>query len=108
MHLHPNPYRKIKEGSQQIETRIYDEKRRQLKIGDTIEFTSRDNPEEKFSAEITDLIIKPTFSELFDTSPSELFGGTDKEDLMGIYQYYSPEEEKDWGVVGIQIKPINP
>ncbi|RJQ28054.1 hypothetical protein C4565_04165 [Candidatus Parcubacteria bacterium] len=107
MHLHPNPFRKIKEGSQQIETRIYDEKRRQFKIGDSIEFISRENPEDKFLVEITDLIIKPTFSELFDTFPSELFGGKDKEDLMGIYKYYSPQEEKDFGVVGIKVRLID-
>ena len=107
MHLNPNPFRKIKEESQQIESRLYDEKRREFKIGDTIEFSLRDDPQQTFLVEITNLIPKQTFSELYDTNPAHLFGGKDKEDLMGIFKYYTFEEEKKWGVVGIRIKLIN-
>lgn len=106
MHLNANPFGKIKDGAQQIETRLYDEKRRQLVVGDKIEFISRDNDNDAFLVEIIDLITRPTFSELYDTNPAEMFGGKNKADLMGVYKYYSHEEEKNWGVLGIKIKLI--
>jgi len=106
MHLHSHPFNLIKSGKQIIETRINDEKRRLLSIGDEIEFENRENPEEKLRVKIIDLIIKPTFSELYDTDTPEVFGGKDEEELMQIYKYYSPEEEKQHGVVGIRVKRI--
>jgi ASC-1-like (ASCH) protein len=106
MHLNAEPFRKIKEGSQQIESRVNDEKRRKLRTGERIKFVSRDNPENTFSVEIIDLIIAPTFSKLFNAYPPEMFGGKSKEDLMGIYKYYSTQEEKYCGVVGIKVKRI--
>lgn len=107
MHLHLSPFTKIREGKQTIESRINDEKRRQLNVGDTIEFESRENPDDKFTVEVVELIKKPTFSELFDTNPPEQFGGTSKENLMGIYKYYSKEEEEKYGTVGIRMKLQN-
>ncbi len=104
MHLHRNPFNKIRNGLQKIETRVYDEKRQQVKVGDEIEFVLKDYSDHKFTVKVVDLIIAPNFSELFDTHPAELFGGKDKEDLTGIYQYYTKEEEEKYGVVGIVVE----
>ncbi len=104
MHLAANPFRKISNGLQTIESRVNDEKRRQLAVGDEIEFALRDDPNQKFTAKVEELIVRPTFSELFDTNPPAAFGGETKEDLMGIFRYYSKEEEEKYGVVGIRLK----
>ncbi len=104
MRLHPLPFEKVKDGSKTIEIRLDDEKRQQLKIGDKIEFSSRTEPENKILVKISDLLYFPTFSELFDAFPPEVFGGTDKENLMGIYKYYTKEDEKKYGVVGIKFE----
>jgi ASC-1-like (ASCH) protein len=104
MHLHPHPFEQIKEGTKTIEIRLNDEKRRQIKAGDKIEFTSRSEPEEKIMTKVVEILHFPTFSELFDTYPPEAFGATSKEELMGVYKYYTTEEEKQYGVVGIKIK----
>ena len=41
MNLHNEPFKKIMEGTKTIELRLYDVKRRALKVGDVIEFTNR-------------------------------------------------------------------
>ena len=104
MRLHPHPFEQVKDGSKTIEIRLNDEKRQQLKVGDKIEFSSRTEPENKILVKISDLLYFPTFSELFDAYPPEVFGGTDKENLMGIYKYYTKEDEKKYGVVGIKFE----
>ena len=45
MHLHDEPYKKIKNGKKKIEMRIKDEKRSTIKVGDTIEFENRKTKE---------------------------------------------------------------
>ena len=41
MSLRPHPFEKIKLGEKTIELRLYDEKRKEIKVGDTIEFFFR-------------------------------------------------------------------
>jgi ASC-1-like (ASCH) protein len=104
MRLHPLPFEQIKNGSKTIEVRLNDEKRQQIKVGDEIEFSSRSEPEDKITTKVVNLLYFPTFSKLFDAYPPEVFGATSKEELVGIYKYYTIEEEKRYGVVGIKIK----
>lgn len=106
MHLNKAPFEGILGGSQTIETRINDEKRQTLNIGDKIEFVSREN-DEKFVAEIIDLLKYKTFEELYISHSSQEFGGRDLNELLtSIYKYYSKEEEEKWGVVGIKLKVL--
>lgn len=104
MRLHPRPFALVKQGKKTIETRLNDEKRQEISVGDTIEFISRENPEEKVFVRVVSLEKYGTFSELFDSFPPEDFGGVDKENLMSIYQYYSKEDEQKYGVVGIRFE----
>jgi ASC-1-like (ASCH) protein len=45
------PFEAIKTGHKIIESRLYDEKRREIEIGDDIEFTNRDSGE-KLTTEV--------------------------------------------------------
>ena len=104
MKLNPSAFEKIKNGLKTIETRLNDEKRQLVKVGDNIEFSLVTDPNKKMQVEVVDLYNYPTFLELFDVySPSD-FGGKTKEDLIGIRKYYSEEDEKKYGVLGIKIK----
>lgn len=103
MNLHQKPFNLIKEGTKNIETRLFDEKRRAIKTGDVIEFISRES-REKLLVEVIGLAVFETFEELFSSFTPESFGANNKEDLFSIYQYYSKEDEKRYGVIGIQIK----
>lgn len=104
MRLQPHSFEQIKEGSKTIEIRLNDEKRQQIKVGDKIEFSSRAEPEEKILTKVVDLIHFQTFSGLFDVYPLEVFGAKTKEELMDVYKYYTPEDEKKYSVLGIKIK----
>lgn len=48
MKLQPQPFEAIKSGRKDIEMRLYDEKRKQIKKKDLIEFTSLESGEKNF------------------------------------------------------------
>lgn len=103
MKLQPSPFQKIKDGDKIIETRLFDEKRQTISIGDSIDFILATNENQKIRVLVVDLLQHKTFSDLFDAFPPKLFGGSDKDDLMNIYKYYSKEDELKYGVLGIKI-----
>ena len=107
MRLATEYFEKIKEGVKTIECRLYDEKRKGLKVGDAIEFGDAQNEQNKVVSEIVALHQFPSFSELLDQFPIVQFGGENKEQmLVALKKFYSDENEKKYGVVGIEIKSI--
>ena len=102
MKLKESPFERIKNGSKTIEFRLFDEKRRQIKIGDKIEFSKLPNLEEKLLVDVIDLYREDTFENLF----RKLY--IDEEEIIrktkAMYEYYSPENEQKYGVLGIKIK----
>jgi len=106
MRLHPRPFGRIRAGTQIIESRLNDEKRQEIKIGDHITFSLRPDFIEKEEVEVTELLHAPTFLELFALRPLAEFGIAKAEDSKNMYEYYSKEEEEKYGVVGIKFKEI--
>lgn len=104
MKLKESPFERIKNGTKTIEFRLYDEKRKQIKIGDKIEFSKLPELEEKIVVEVLDLYKDVSFEELF----KKVF--TNKEEIerktQSMLQFYTHEQEKEYGVVGIKIKLI--
>ena len=102
MKLNESPFERIKNGTKTIEFRLYDEKRQQIKVGDKIEFSKLPDLQEKLLVDIIDLYREDTFEYLF----RKLY--LDEEEIIrktkSMYQYYSPEKEKEYGVLGIKIK----
>lgn len=102
MKLKENPFERIKNGTKTVEFRLYDDKRKQINIGDKIEFSKLPDLQEKLVVEVLDLYHEKTFKDLFE----ELY--TDKKEIErkieSMYTIYSPEEEKEYGVLGIRIK----
>ena len=101
MKLNEDPFERIKNGTKTIEFRLYDEKRQQIKIGDKIEFSKLPDLKEKLTVEVVDLYQEDTFENLFRRLYS------DEEEIKkksnSMYQYYSPEKEREYGVIGIKI-----
>lgn len=107
MKLNNNPFNSIKSGSKTIEMRLYDEKRRLIKVGDSIEFTNR-KTNEKLNVKVVQLHLFNNFEELYKNFDKVLLGYKEKEEAhpkdMNIY--YSKENQDKYGVVGIEISLI--
>ena len=99
------PFKAITSGQKVIESRLYDDKRQLIKIGDIIEFTNRESPDQKVLVKVIDLLRYETFRDLFSDNNPAKFGGESVEWLESqIKEFYSLDEQKQNGVVGIEFK----
>ena len=101
MKLNESPFERIKNGTKNIEFRLFDEKRQQIKIGDQIEFSKLPDLQEKLLVDVTQLYREDTFERLF----KKLYNDEKeiKRKTESMYKYYSQEEEKKYGVIGIKV-----
>jgi len=110
MSLNPEPFELIKSGKKTIEIRIYDEKRRKVKVGDYIIFSKLPDKVEKIKVQVVGLSIFASFRDLFTNFDKSKFGHDQnlsiEEQIAKQYEHYTPEEEQLYGVVGIHIKLI--
>ncbi|MBU9674502.1 ASCH domain-containing protein [Planococcus sp. CP5-4] len=111
MKLYKEPFRQIQSGKKTVEVRLYDQKRRRLKRGDTIEFTKLPGEDEKLTVKVTKLCTYPTFREMFEDIPAEKFGTVDnniEKWVESIHTLYSPAREQEWGSLAIEIELLVP
>ena len=107
MGIYDNFFSSIKEGKKTIEVRLNDEKRRKIKVGDTIKFISLPSKNETLHVQVTALRKYDTFEAMYKDIPFKAFdceGWTMKEMLDGTYEIYTPEQEKQWGTLAITIQ----
>ena len=104
MKLNEDPFEMIKSGEKTVEFRLFDEKRQQIKVGDQIEFSKLPDLTEKLLVEVVDLYREDTFEKLF----RKLYSNENEiaEKTASMYKIYSPEKEKEYGVLGIKISII--
>jgi len=107
MHLDDKYFNKIKNGTKTIEVRLYDEKRRELKVGDIITFDNRSN-NEKLEAKVTNLYVYKNFEELYKHHDKITLGYNEDEiaSPSDMRMYYSFEDTIKNGVVAIEIEVI--
>lgn len=102
MKLNKSPFERIKNGTKKVEFRLYDEKRKQIKVGDKIEFSKLPDLEEKLLVYVVELYREDKFENLFKRLYS------DEEEIRrktkAMHQIYSPDKEQQYGVLGIRIK----
>ena len=100
-------YRLLKAGIKTVELRLFDEKRQQIQVGDEITFSDLSDPNDTFVAQVLALHRANSFDELCATVPPAQAGFTTKEELIDCLQeFYTPEAQQKYGVVGIEIKKI--
>ena len=108
MKLYASPFNKISSSKKTVELRLYDEKRRNINIGDRIVFSNSDEEDKKIAVTVKALYRYASFKELFEEIPIEKCGNssdmTIDEVVEGLRTYYSEEEEKQYGVLGIKIE----
>lgn len=107
MSLTENSFRQIKNGTKTLEIRLFDEKRKILEIGDLITFSCND---EEITIEILGLSKFAHFIDLFNALGGISAGWSAKDTpnqmAQDLRKYYTQEEEKKFGVLGIHIKTI--
>lgn len=105
--LHQEPYDAIASGKKTIEARLFDEKRQAITLGDELVFISRKNPDQRVRARVGALHKAVTFQELFANNEAEKFGKPTVEELIAqIAEFYSEEDQRQHGVVGIEFARI--
>jgi ASC-1-like (ASCH) protein len=107
MGLFGEHFKAIKEGKKTVEVRLNDDKRREINVGDTIEFIKVPEYNETLKVEVTELRKYDTFQAMYEDIPFQDFnceGWAMKEMIEGTYEIYTPEQEKQWGTLAISIK----
>lgn len=108
MKLTSIPFEKILSGNKVIESRLYDEKRRMINLGDEIFFSQSDDNKQTVNTKVIGILRYDSFQQLFADHDPKLFGGTNTDELLKeIKQFYSDEDEAKYGVVGIRLQKID-
>lgn len=105
MNLQPKYFDFIKDGTKQIELRLFDDKRQQIQLGDTIEFAKSED--EKFKAEVIGLLRYNSFNDLFEDFDISILADKSmtKQELLDVLsEFYTPEKQAEYGVLGIRLK----
>lgn len=107
MKLKNEPFMSIKNGLKTIEMRLFDEKRKQIKVGDTIEFTNIVSLE-KLKVKVIALHKFKNFEELYSHFNKTQLGYKQTENASpnDMNQYYTNDDIEKYGVLGIEIKTI--
>ena len=96
----------MRDGRKTIELRLFDEKRQRIKAGDSIVF-SETVTGEKLRVKVEKLYRFDSFDELYKVLPLLRCGYTEETVAdakpSDMEEYYSAEEQRMYGVVGIEI-----
>ena len=110
MKLHAAPFEMIERGIKNIELRLYDEKRRLIKVGDEIVFTQSKDSARTLCCRVTAMYVFSSFAELYASLPLLKCGYTEEDidtaDPSDLDLYYTKEQQAQCGVVGIEIELV--
>lgn len=104
MHLDKEYFNLVKTGDKQIEFRVLDDKRKKMKIGDTIQFICKDDKSLRVMRCIINLSFSANFLSLLDEfSEYQIPEGKDKllTKLKKIYNNSDANSDANSGVVAI-------
>ena len=110
MKLHAAPFDNIARGIKNIELRLYDEKRRRIKVGDEIVFMHSKDFARTLHCRVIALHVFPSFEELYESLPLLKCGYTEDDIATAAPSdmdlYYKKEQQAQCGVVGIEIELV--
>ena len=93
-----------------IEIRIYDDKRKNIDIGDTIIFAKLPDLKETLSVKVTWLVRYQSFEELLNDFSRDYFWCSNNYDkksfIEAMYKIYTKEEEGKYWVLWIKIQLV--
>lgn len=109
MKLQPEYYNFILNGTKRIEIRLFDKKRQQIQIGDTIKMLKEPDLDESFKVRVVGLLRYNSFSDMFKDFDISVLADKKmtKEELISVLeQFYPKEEQEKYGVLGIKLELI--
>ena len=107
--LQPKFFDFIKDGTKRIELRLFDEKRQQININDIIEFKREPEQIDSLKVKVIGLLRYRSFEDLFEDFPIEILADNSmtKNELLNVLEeFYTPEKQEKYGVLGIKIAKI--
>ena len=100
-------YRLLKNRQKTVELRLYDDKRRLIKIGDEILFSNLSDANDTFIGTVVALHRAENFKALCNIINPKQAGMSSTEELVHVMkEFYPIEKQNKWGVVGIEIKTV--
>ena len=107
MQLQVLPFHQIEAGTKNLEIRLFDEKRRNMKVGDTIEFYSAQNSTNTCRKTIVAITYAKSLLELFHQVSLENAGWPQatlpEKAVADMRKYYPEEDENRWGAVALHL-----
>ena len=107
MKLKEQYFNYIRYGTKEYEIRLNDEKRKNIKSGDFIEFQKEPFLEEKMLIMVDDILHYDNFNELLKNINIEFLADssiTKKQLNADLENFYSIEKQKEYGVVAIKLR----
>jgi ASC-1-like (ASCH) protein len=102
------PFKAIVSGKKTIESRLFDEERQSIQLDDVIVFTNRENPSQTLKVRVVGLLRYKSFAEMFAHNDASKFGGESSAWLLRqVNEFYSEDEQKQYGVIGIEFELID-
>ncbi len=108
--LQPEFYDYILHGTKRIENRLYDEKRQQIHLGDTIKFLREPELTQAFTARVVGILRYADFATMFQDFDIAVLADQSytKDRLLATLQSFYPlAEQRQYGVVGLRIEPLS-
>ena len=93
----------------EITIRLFDKKRQQIKIGDTIIFFKEPQLNKSFETKVVGLLRYNSFEDMFKDFDISILSDKSmtKNELINVLeQFYSKEKQKQYGVLGIRVELI--
>ena len=108
MKLNDNAFNNIKSGVKKFELRLYDDKRKNINLGDTIIFHNLNNLSDTISVNVLALLRYPTFADFFKDINYRLCGTENSLDeiIERVHTFYTIEQEKKHGILAIKVELI--
>lgn len=108
LQLNSSPFESIQNRTKTIEMRLYDEKRQQIHVGDTITFLKREDNSQQIIVKVKALHRFISFDQLYQHFDKRVLGYKQNEVAKAedMQFYYSQEDINKYGVVGIEIEVL--
>ena len=104
MKLNPKYFEYMKNGTKEIEIRLNDDKRKNLKIGDEIIFQKEPELKEELYTTVENLFVEKSFEDAIMNLEIQQYADqkeTRENFLKDLYKFYTKEQENKYGVIAI-------